>query len=125
MCGAEPSASSRRRLAIRTARAACGGNSSILKILAMGSDLVEARITTMDVWSGTIRQLAPPARNPDCPCCVRREFIDLEDSGDGLGFSGSADHHHGCVERNHPPARAAGSQSGLPVLRAAGIHLSG
>ena len=39
-----------------------------------------ARLTTIDVWSGTIRQLAPPARDPDCPCCVRREFVYLDGS---------------------------------------------
>src|SRR5216684_3133661 len=51
-----------------------------LKILAAGGDSVEARITTIDVWSGTIRQLAPPARDLNCPCCVRREFTYLDGS---------------------------------------------
>jgi hypothetical protein len=30
------------------------------------------------VWTGEIRQTAPPARDPDCPCCARREFPHLE-----------------------------------------------
>lgn len=43
-------------------------------------DSVDARITTVDVWSGEIRQIAAPARDPGCPCCVRREFEYLDGS---------------------------------------------
>jgi len=32
------------------------------------------RITTVDVWSGEIRQVAQPGPSPDCPACGRREF---------------------------------------------------
>ena len=35
---------------------------------------VRARIATMDVWEGTLRQIDAPERDPDCPCCARREF---------------------------------------------------
>jgi molybdopterin-synthase adenylyltransferase len=45
-----------------------------LKILAVGPDAVAARLTTVDVWSGEIRQTQPPARDPACPCCAGREF---------------------------------------------------
>ncbi|HXB68341.1 MAG TPA: ThiF family adenylyltransferase [Candidatus Acidoferrales bacterium] len=38
------------------------------------------RITTIDVWSGAIRQIDAPARDPDCPTCGRREFPFLEES---------------------------------------------
>ena len=38
----------------------------------------DARLTTVDVWTGQIRQIAPPARDPDCPCCARREFPHLD-----------------------------------------------
>lgn len=48
-----------------------------LKILARGPDSVEARLTTLDVWTGEIRQTVPPQRDPDCPCCVRRDFAYL------------------------------------------------
>jgi molybdopterin/thiamine biosynthesis adenylyltransferase len=41
---------------------------------------VRARITTMDVWEGGIRQIDGPARDPDCPCCGRREFPYLQES---------------------------------------------
>jgi adenylyltransferase/sulfurtransferase len=49
-----------------------------LRILADGADAVAARMTTLDVWSGEIRQTASPARDPDCPCCGRREFPHLD-----------------------------------------------
>ena len=32
------------------------------------------RITTVDVWSGEIRQVAQPGPSADCPACRRREF---------------------------------------------------
>ena len=39
-----------------------------------------ARLTTIDLWTGEIRQLDPPARDPKCPCCARREFEFLDGS---------------------------------------------
>lgn len=38
---------------------------------------VPAEITRVDVWTGKIRQLEID-RDPDCPCCARREFPSLE-----------------------------------------------
>ncbi|HME10705.1 MAG TPA: ThiF family adenylyltransferase [Bryobacteraceae bacterium] len=35
-------------------------------------------ITTVDVWSGVIRQTARPQRDPQCPACARREFHYLD-----------------------------------------------
>ena len=49
-----------------------------LKILACGPDGLNALLTTADVWTGEIRQIHPPARDPDCPSCVRREFAHLD-----------------------------------------------
>jgi adenylyltransferase/sulfurtransferase len=43
-----------------------------LQILVSGA--APSRITTIDVWEGGIRQLRSPERDPDCPCCARREF---------------------------------------------------
>jgi len=51
-----------------------------LKILTGHAADLEPRITTMDVWSGSIRQVPAPARDPDCPTCARREFPYLEES---------------------------------------------
>jgi adenylyltransferase/sulfurtransferase len=49
-----------------------------LKILAGHADSVRPRITTVDVWSGDVRQVALPAPDPDCQACARREFVHLE-----------------------------------------------
>jgi molybdopterin/thiamine biosynthesis adenylyltransferase len=49
-----------------------------LKILSCGTDSVIARLTTVDVWSGEIRQIEPPARDPACPCCGSRLFSYLD-----------------------------------------------
>jgi adenylyltransferase/sulfurtransferase len=35
-------------------------------------------ITTLDLWSGGIRQVAQPDPDPECPCCARREFPYLD-----------------------------------------------
>ena len=49
-----------------------------LKILSGRPDLVRARITTVDVWEGGIRQIDGPPRDPECPACGRGEFPYLE-----------------------------------------------
>src|ERR1035437_9748803 len=54
--------------------------SDALKILCGQAEEVRARITTIDVWSGAIRQIEGPPRDPDCPACGRREFPYLEES---------------------------------------------
>jgi len=35
-------------------------------------------MTTVDVWTGAIRQVARPDRDPECPACGRREFRYLD-----------------------------------------------
>jgi len=51
-----------------------------LKILSGHTDLVAARITTIDVWEGGIRQIDLPPPDPECPCCGQRSFPYLEES---------------------------------------------
>jgi molybdopterin/thiamine biosynthesis adenylyltransferase len=51
-----------------------------LKILATGVDSVVTRLTMVDVWSGEIRQLDPPARDPSCECCGAHNFLYLDGS---------------------------------------------
>jgi molybdopterin-synthase adenylyltransferase len=51
-----------------------------LKILCGRADLVEARITRVDLWQGGTRQTASPPRDPECPTCARGEFPFLEES---------------------------------------------
>jgi molybdopterin-synthase adenylyltransferase len=52
-----------------------------LRILCGQANEVRPRLTTMDVWAGTIRTLEGPARDAECPTCGKREFPFLEDSG--------------------------------------------
>lgn len=49
-----------------------------LKILCGDLESLRARITTIDVWTGAIRQVDPPERDLECPTCARREFPHLE-----------------------------------------------
>jgi adenylyltransferase/sulfurtransferase len=45
-----------------------------LKMLCGHGDTVRRRITTIDVWEGTVRQMDQPAPDPECPACGRRDF---------------------------------------------------
>lgn len=38
----------------------------------------DGRITTVDVWSGALRNVPPPQRDPACGCCVHRKFAALD-----------------------------------------------
>ncbi len=78
--GAQPTCETAGVLGPVTATIAALQSADALRILATGSDSFVARLTTIDVWTGEIRQLDPPARDPDCPCCVRREFAYLDGS---------------------------------------------
>ena len=48
-----------------------------MKILSGRCDAVIPRITTIDVWSGSIRQIDQPPRDSDCPTCAHRNFVHL------------------------------------------------
>ena len=50
---------------------------SAIRLLA-GGPLLETRILTMDVWTGTVRSIAQPTRDPECPCCGSRNFEYLQ-----------------------------------------------
>ena len=76
--GAQPTCETEGVLGPVTAVIAALQAGDALKILAIGGEAVTSRLTTVDVWTGEIRQVAPPARDPDCPCCVRREFPHLD-----------------------------------------------
>ncbi len=78
--GAQPTCETEGVLAPVTATIASLQVADALKILAAGRDSVTPRLTTIDVWTGTIRQLAPPARDAQCPCCVRKELVYLDGS---------------------------------------------
>ena len=89
---------------------------------------LELRIVTMDVWTGAVRSIAQPARDPECPCCGARDFEHLERSRRApvslCGRNAVQIHDRrpsarpGAIERQ---ARAAGSrarQRFCPTLRA-------
>ncbi len=50
--------------------------SDALRILT-GAGIDGPRITTVDVWTGCIRQIALPPRDPACPSCGTRQFPHL------------------------------------------------
>jgi adenylyltransferase/sulfurtransferase len=52
-----------------------------LKILSGHARDVTGRITTIDLWSGDIRQTSGPAPDPECTCCGGRSFVHLEGKG--------------------------------------------
>jgi molybdopterin-synthase adenylyltransferase len=51
-----------------------------LKILSGHRELVRRTIVRANAWSGGVREVPGPHRDPDCPCCSRREFSWLDGS---------------------------------------------
>jgi molybdopterin/thiamine biosynthesis adenylyltransferase len=76
--GPQPTCETEGVLGPVTAAIAALQAADALKILALGAESIESGLVTLDVWTGEIRPLAAPARDPDCPCCARREFPHLE-----------------------------------------------
>ena len=75
--GVQPTCETAGVLNSITAAIAALQTADALKILAGRADCVRARITTVDVWDGGIRQIEQPAPSPDCPACGAREFAYL------------------------------------------------
>jgi adenylyltransferase/sulfurtransferase len=78
--GAQPTCETAGVLNAVTSAVASLQVADALKILCGRADLVSPRITTLDVWAGSIRQIDAPERDPDCPSCGRREFPWLEET---------------------------------------------
>jgi molybdopterin-synthase adenylyltransferase len=76
--GAQPTCETAGVLNAITATIAALQVADATKILAGHADEVRPRITTVDVWSGEIRQIAQPGPQPDCECCGQRQFVHLE-----------------------------------------------
>lgn len=72
--GAQPTCETAGVLGSITAIVASLQVSMALQMLARGTETVPRNLTTIDVWTGFMRQLPQPGRDPDCPVCVRREF---------------------------------------------------
>jgi adenylyltransferase/sulfurtransferase len=45
-----------------------------LKILSGHSELIRRSIVRADAWSGGVREMAAPAKDPECPACGKKEF---------------------------------------------------
>jgi len=75
--GAQPTCDTVGVLNALTATIASLQVADAVKILSGRCDAVIPRITTLDVWSGVIRQIDQPARDPDCPTCAHRNFVHL------------------------------------------------
>ncbi|MGA3190127.1 MAG: ThiF family adenylyltransferase [Bryobacteraceae bacterium] len=78
--GAQPTCETAGVLGSVTATIAALQTADAMKLLASGTQDFVARLTTLDVWTGEIRQIAPPARDPHCPCCGLRNFVHLDGS---------------------------------------------
>jgi molybdopterin/thiamine biosynthesis adenylyltransferase len=87
--GAQPTCETAGVLSTVTATIAALQTADAMRIIALRASRVGqavppasllARLTTIDLWTGEIRQIAPPSRDPDCPCCARRDFVHLDGS---------------------------------------------
>jgi len=72
--GVQPTCETAGVLGTITALIASLQVTAALQILVGRAAEVPRKITTVDVWSGAIRQMPQPERDPDCPVCERREF---------------------------------------------------
>jgi adenylyltransferase/sulfurtransferase len=73
--GAQPTCDTAGVLNAITSAIASLQTGAALRILA-GREPA-ARITTIDVWTGVVKQVAMPERSPDCQACGKRDFVHL------------------------------------------------
>src|SRR5262249_4682446 len=59
-----------------TATIAALQTAGALKLLSTG--VLEPALVTLDVWTGAIRRIETPPRDPQCPACALRQFPYLE-----------------------------------------------
>ncbi|HLK48792.1 MAG TPA: ThiF family adenylyltransferase [Bryobacteraceae bacterium] len=78
--GVQPTCETAGVLNVITSLVASYQVADALKILSGRPDLVQKRITTIEIWQGSTRHVPLPARDPDCPACGRRQFPYLEES---------------------------------------------
>jgi len=78
--GSQPTCETAGVLNAVTAAVAALQVGDALKILAGKAAELARRITTVDVWTGQVRQIAQPPPSPDCPACARRRFVHLEET---------------------------------------------
>jgi len=78
--GAQPTCETAGVLNVITSLVASLQVADALRILSGQADQVRPRLTRADLWQGGMRQTDAPARDPDCPTCVRRQFPYLDES---------------------------------------------
>ncbi|MFN7919893.1 MAG: ThiF family adenylyltransferase [Bryobacteraceae bacterium] len=76
--GTQPTCETAGVLSMITSTIAALQSAEAIKLLAGKPEALSGRITTVDVWTGVIRQTKQPARDPECRTCARRDFIHLE-----------------------------------------------
>ena len=76
--GAQPTCETAGVLNTITSMVAGLQASAAIQILAGKRDALARQITTIDVWSGAIRQIRQPDRSPECLACGLRQFVHLE-----------------------------------------------
>jgi molybdopterin-synthase adenylyltransferase len=72
--GAQPTCDTAGVLGSIVAAVAALQVADAIKILCGRGQEVRARITTLDVWEGGIREVSMPAPDPACPACALGEF---------------------------------------------------
>lgn len=76
--GAQPTCETAGVLNAVTAAVAALQVGVAIKILSGHADEVSHRITTIDIWSGVVRQIDQPAPDPSCEACGQRFFPHLD-----------------------------------------------
>ncbi len=75
--GAQPTCDTAGVLNALTAAIASLQVADAMKILSGRCEALIPHITTIDVWSGSIRQIHQPPRDPECLTCAHRNFIHM------------------------------------------------
>jgi molybdopterin/thiamine biosynthesis adenylyltransferase len=76
--GVQPTCETAGILNAVTAAVAAIQAADALKILCGQADSLRLRVTTLDLWSGQIREIEQPGPQPDCPACGARRFPHLQ-----------------------------------------------
>ncbi|HZU26828.1 MAG TPA: ThiF family adenylyltransferase [Bryobacteraceae bacterium] len=76
--GAQPTCETAGVLGPATSLVASLQVAAALKLIVTGD--APRLLTTVDVWSGELRQISNPARDPKCRACARHEFTYLNNS---------------------------------------------
>jgi molybdopterin/thiamine biosynthesis adenylyltransferase len=79
--GAQPTCETAGVLNTITSLVASWQVSLALRILCQGTAAVEPRLTIMDAWNGTVRQVALPPRDDNCPACALKTCRHLSGAG--------------------------------------------